>query len=65
MIIIFLFSEIKNTKFLIDFLFKISGNLTNVKQLIESGADINFADPHGWCPLMLAAWNGINKKNEI
>lgn len=25
--------------------------------LVENGADINYADPHGWCPLML----GIKK----
>lgn len=39
----------------------LSGNLTNVMQLIKNGADINFADEHGWCPLMLAAWNGREK----
>lgn len=34
-----------------------NGNLTNVKSLVMSGADVNGADTHGWCPLMLAVWN--------
>lgn len=43
------------------FYFLSLGNLTNVMQLVKNGADINFADPHGWCPLMVASWNGREK----
>lgn len=53
--------SLENKRYLIDFYFRLyisPGNLTNVKQLIKDGANINFADPHGWCPLMVAAWNG-------
>lgn len=35
-----------------------TGNLTNVKQLVKSGANVNTVGPHGWCPMMLATWNG-------
>jgi len=34
------------------------GNLLGVKQLVESGADVNIRKFSGWTPLMLAAWKG-------
>ncbi len=42
-----------------------TGDFTEVKRLIESGADVNLKDEEGYTMLMEAAWSGYTEIAEL